>query len=836
MLILFAFVLAAGYWFSKVVKTKGYTGLWDFISTMSSNYWQGRQAEPENISIEIKTSDYKKLEKNRKQAIERGVIINDLDGDYVSATIDYNGKKIDVKLRLKGHMTDHLQDDKWSFRIKTKGNDSFMGMKRFSIQHPGTRGYIYEWIYHELMKREDIIALRYKFINVTVNGHDWGIYALEENFENELIENNNRKKGPILRFNPDLYWVNRYNEYMSQNSYDEFAAYYSANPEAYRESSFLKDSIQKQYYLKAIALIEGLRSNKVSVSQAFDITRLAKFHAIIDLVGGMHSVDWSDIKYYYNPVTARLEPVAYESFSNLNSRDISGQYKYVVIDSSENYIDWHTLIFSDRSFFSAYIQQLERISDPGYLDSFFNDSNKDLQKNLAIIYKEFPYKKFDKDHYFKRQQIISKIISPPKALHAYLKSTDERDIQIQIASIDALPVEIKSIRINNCMSVNESFVLPAKQPNRYAGYADIRFRMPGNFQWNKKLADSIIIEYSILGSAEKKTAKVFPFPHTDNEFITAELKDKQSTVMTFPFLITDESSRTIVIKSGKQIIDKDLIIPEGYKLIAGPGTRIDIRNNAKIISYSMISFTGTEDEHIIIESSDSTSQGIEVFSAPGSLFRYVTFKNLPKVHDIRWARSGAITFYESETAFTNCSFYNSKAEDAINIIRSDFVFKKCLFQKMANDALDLDFSEGRILNCVFEDCNENALDITMGKLSVSSVYVNGAGNKAFNIKSGTQLVGKDIRIKDVNIAIAAEDFSSVDLNAVEITDAEMGLVSYQNKKGTGYSSITVSGLTFKNVKKEYLKEKNSVIVANGITIADNVKDVETIIKSDKKNK
>ena len=48
------------------------------------------------------------IEKNRKQALERGVIINDLDGDYVPATINYNGSEIKVKLRLKGHMTDHL--------------------------------------------------------------------------------------------------------------------------------------------------------------------------------------------------------------------------------------------------------------------------------------------------------------------------------------------------------------------------------------------------------------------------------------------------------------------------------------------------------------------------------------------------------------------------------------------------------------------------------------------------------------------------------------------------------------------------------------------------------
>ncbi|MBL0328844.1 MAG: CotH kinase family protein [Bacteroidetes bacterium] len=447
-------ILVGGYFASKKVQTKGYSGILDFVSTVTSNYFDGLNAHPEEISIEIKEDDYKKLEKNRKRALERGVIINDMDGEYVSATIFYNGKKIDVKLRLKGHMTDHLQNDKWSFRIKTKGNDDFMGMKRFSIQHPGTRGYIYEWIYHELMKQEDIIALRYKFINVKVNGNDWGVYAVEENFESELVENNNRKTGPILRFNPDLYWINRYNMMIKESASDEYASYYSANPEAYRENKVLGDSIQYRYYLKAIGLIEGLRSRTIAVEDAFDIPRLAKFHAIIDLVGGTHSIDWSDIKYYYNPVTSRLEPVAYESFTNLDSRNLSCLYKYSQIDSGAYYSDWHTMIFSNPIFFKEYLKQLERISTSEYLDSFFNKSNITLNENLAIIHKEFPYKKFESSAYYKRQKMISKIIDSPKPLHAYLKKIEGNTLKIQIAAIDALPVIIKSVYIHPNILVN----------------------------------------------------------------------------------------------------------------------------------------------------------------------------------------------------------------------------------------------------------------------------------------------------------------------------------------------------------------------------------------------
>jgi hypothetical protein len=833
-LLLVVFLFICGSIASKKIQAKGYNGLVDFVFTISSNYFKSIDAQSETISIEIKDQDFKKLEKNRKQALERGVIINDLDGDYVPAVITYNGSEIKVKLRLKGHMTDHLQDNKWSFRVKTKGNDSFMGMKRFSIQHPGTRGYIYEWIYHELMKREDVIALRYKFIKVSVNGRDWGVYAVEENFENELIENNDRKKGPILRFNPDLYWVKRYNEYTYQNSFDEFASYYSANPEAYRESKVLSDSIQKQYYMQAIAMIEGLRSKKITVAQAFDIPRLAKFHALIDLVGGIHSIDWSDIKYYYNPVTAKFEPVAYESFTNLGSRDISGQYKYTILDSVSNYIDWHRMIFSDSAFFSEYIKQLERVSDPKYLDDFFNDENTELKNNLAILYKEFPYKKFDRALYYKRQEIILKIISPPKALHAYIKEGNDKVVIIQAAAIDALPIHITSVSINGVRSKPCSFILPAKKAQQYASYIDIQFIMPDNFKWNKHSSDSVTIQYSVLGATEKKEANVFPFPHTDSEFIAAELKDKKSTMDAFSFITVNEESKSVLIKPGKYSITENLIIPAGYKLFVNAGVSIDIKNSSKIISYSPVFFSGVDDDQIIIESSDSSSRGIEIINAGGSIFRNVVFKNLPKIHDEQWARSGAITFYESPVAFYNCSFYQSKAEDAVNLIRSDFLFKECLFKKMHDDALDIDFSEGTIANCVFEQCRENALDITMGKVRVSAVYINGAGNKAMNIKAGTQLTGDDIRIKNAGIAISAEDQSMVDIKNSKIEDSEIGLVAYKNKPGAGHPKIIASRLVFSGVKKNYLKEAKSSIIVDGNEMSDDVKDVENIIKGDKK--
>ena len=828
-------LLLCGFKASRFIKTKGYNNLWDFVSTVSSNYLKGLKANPENISIEIKDKDFKFLEKNRENALERNVIINDIDGDYVPATFEYKGKKMDVKLRLKGHMTDHLQDNKWSFRVKVKGNDSFMGMKRFSLQHPGTRGYIYEWIYHELMKREGIIALRYKFINLSVNGNDWGIYAVEENFDDELLENNQRKKGPIIRFNPDLYWVDRYNEIKNEEPLAEFASYYSAPVEAYNENKVVKDSIQRKYYLNAMALMEGFRSRKLSVSQVFDVDRLAKFHAVIDLVGGQHSIDWSDIKYYYNPVSEKLEPIAYESFTQFPFEYIVGNYKYVQLDSGQYYTDLHSAIFSDSVFFRAYIKQLIKISNSSYLDQFFDASNVELNNNLTILCKEFPYKKFDKGDYYKNQSMIKLLLSAPRGLHAYFNSVSDNMIRLQLGAIESLPIEVRSISIDNYLGLPiKTIILPAKQSNVPVSYQTYMFAIPSGIKWSDSLVPFLKINYSILGASAEIQSKVFSFPHTDNEFISADLKNRVGNVSEFSFLKINKSFKIITIEPGKHVIDKDIIIPEGFVLNASNNTILDIRKNAKILSYSSIIFEGTEDEHLLIESSDSTSEGIEVINAPKSIMKYVTFKNLQKTHDKQWARSGSICFYESPIEFSYCSFYDSKAVDAIDLIRSKFSFKECLFHKMDNNALNIDFSEGTINNCVFENCKKNALSITMGNVKVKSLYFNDVGKKGLSIKGGSDFSGNDIRIKNATIGLSAEDLSNINLQNITISDSEIGVAAYANKSDDGSPIVKLTGLTLTRVEKNYLKERKSTIMTNGIEIIDNTDDVEAIIKGDKK--
>ena len=67
------------------------------------------------------------------------------------------------------------------------GDETLFGMKQFSLHHPRERNYAYEWLFHQALKREGLLGLRYLFVDVTLNGTHLGVYALEEHFEKRLL-------------------------------------------------------------------------------------------------------------------------------------------------------------------------------------------------------------------------------------------------------------------------------------------------------------------------------------------------------------------------------------------------------------------------------------------------------------------------------------------------------------------------------------------------------------------------------------------------------------------------------------------------------------------------
>ncbi|MCB0339809.1 MAG: hypothetical protein KDD53_09395, partial [Bdellovibrionales bacterium] len=166
----------------------------------------------EKLNLAIDPRDFVDIKQERETALNSGEY-QKLSGRYFSALL-YPGDEnnvVEAKLRIKGERRDHLSHPtKWSYRIKTKSDETIFGMHNFSIQGPHTREYQYEPVFLKSMRDFGVLAVRYMFVDAQQNGQPIGLMALEEHFEKDLLVAQGRREGPIFKIDdrriPDLYF------------------------------------------------------------------------------------------------------------------------------------------------------------------------------------------------------------------------------------------------------------------------------------------------------------------------------------------------------------------------------------------------------------------------------------------------------------------------------------------------------------------------------------------------------------------------------------------------------------------------------------------------------
>ncbi len=799
-----------------------------------SNWFKGLTANPEKIMIDIKYVDFQKLEYKRQIALSNQILITGSD-DYVPATISCNGKQVEADIRLKGDWVDHLTGDKWSFRIEIKNGNTLFGMKTMSIQHPRTRNYINEWLFQKALQREDVLALRYKFIDVTLNGKNLGIFALEEHFDKQLVENQQRREGPIIRFNEDLMWSeSQYMRNFPNSQTPGFGSYTASDIDVFNTKKVTSEPVSNQQFLKALNLLESLREGKLKTSDVFDVERLAKFFAITDLMGAEHGSRWHNTRFYYNPISSLLEPIGFDGDSGAIKSLVGAKYGvYVGLDSSSILDNYYKMIFSDTEFFTEYVKNLERISNPSYLEEMFNEIGDEMQHNLNIIYKEFPFYYFSKDFLDYNQNYIKMMLNPIKGLQAYFNSFTENFLVIELANIQKLPIEVLSVNYQDSISFKpeDEIILPGKTDTEPQSYAKSKFTLPQDFTWTNEMIQDLTITYKILGASQLRSENIYAWSHLDEDFADNDFIRQQPNVSDFEFLVVDETKKKIYVSPGIWNIDRSLIIPEGYRVFAGEGVRLNLSQNAKILSYSPFEFIGSEENPIVFSSPDFTGQGLVVMSNyKKSRFEYVSFKKLSNPSQTGWTLTGAITFYESPVEFYQCEFANNgSGDDYLNIIRSEFTISNCIFRQTSFDALDIDFSKGVIKNTSFVDIGNDAIDTSGSVLELHDIFIKNAGDKGISAGESSQIIANGVEVQGSEIAISSKDMSEITIDRITISDSSIAFAIFQKKPEFGAASGAVAKLIMNRVEIPYMVEEGSSLAVDGKTIKASYERVEDIL-------
>ncbi len=783
------------------------------------NYIAGQFSKPEKLYIDIAFKDWERLAYKRQEALEKTVLITE-DIDWVNADISDGNKKVKANVRLKGDLVnDHLGTDKWSLRFKIDGDDTLYGMRSFSIQRAITRNFANEIVYQNALKREDILNVRYRFIDVYINGKHKGIYALEESFAKQLIEYNNRREGPIIRFDEGIWYEDIYNKrnYLpaglivtsGENYYpiSDIDSYLTknelANPEIYAQFENAKN------------LLELVRLGKIKASEAFDVEKTAKYFALNSILGGEHASRWYNIRIYYNPITSKLEPIGFDAHI-LDSVDLLLKDEYFprYIDENREEIEqFPRILFTDSVFFKAYIKELERMSQKEYLDELFKDLDKELKKEINILHKDYPYYHFSEKVFYDNQKFIQSVLNPVKSVNAYVNKIENGKATILVGNIVKMPLVIEGLLVNETI-VAETYELLQPFDGNFVDYKKIEFNLRENIDASR--LGLLRINYRILGSNKINGNEVLPWDYLNESVIVDTVRKKAE--LSSEILDVNENEKIITIKQGNWVLDNTLVIPKGYK-VSGENSVIDLVNKAMIVSYSDLQFNNVK-----VISSDKTGEGLLVYGSKIN-FENVEFRDLNAPVKDSFQLTGAITFYESEVNFENVLIKGMKnGDDSVNFVRSKINIKNSRIEDGSMDCVDGDFVTGIIDDFVVVNCGGDGLDFSGSSIEVRNFKAENMGDKGMSIGENSSVLAFNVIVDKAFIGVASKDLSKLVIDGLKINNVKYGFAVYMKKTEYGTASLIAKNAVI-DAENSYIVEKDSSLEVNGKIILDNKKKV-----------
>lgn len=803
------------------------------------------------LHIQLDTSEFIKLESKRQAAFENG-ILQSSDNDWIKGILFQDTNIYKAKLRLKGDWLDHLRGDKWSFRIKLKKSYSWNRLRTFSVQTPAARDYLREWVAHKIFENQDVLTTRYGFIPLYINNSSRGLYAWEEHFQKQLLESRNRREGPILKFTEDGFWQSVKLE--SKYKYKSNLPYYQSSLIVpFGTGKTIESPVLYHEFLIAQKLMKQYKDQSTAVEEIFDVDKFARYFALVDLLRAFHSRAWHNQRFYYNPVLCKLEPIAYDGFGEDSELylGINNNYVYRILhngDIHENEFDLISRIFHDKNLTNKYLTYLQNYSSNKFVQSQLSTLKADIIFYDSLIRMEFPNEIFDTNYLYKSAKDIrtylpelerflrdyssqdesKKIITqkryseekvlentPEFFVNAYQNSRKDDSLNIEVFNYYPRTVKLLGTGFNNEFI---DFYLPRG--------VDLSPYIDGEEKILSFRSDTMAnyLFFVVDGSDEifKKEINKWPYPQGETP---------QQTLLKFVNLsdtniFTKVVGKDIYFKKGDLEISKPIIIPAGYTVNMEAGTRLNLIDSSFILSYSSFEFHGTKAKPISINSTDFTARGVTVLQAEKtSNLEYVQLKNLNTFNYKGWGLTGALTFYESDVNLDNITFYRNQCEDALNIVRSNFVLNSSSFDNIYSDAFDSDFSSGTVQYVKFTNIGNDAIDFSGSKILIKNTLVSGAADKGISGGEESHLTIKDCVIENANIGIASKDLSVLRVFNTKVVDCNYGLVLLQKKAEYGPAEIYSTGVSIQNAKMEMLIEKGSKVIESGNIIYGKERDV-----------
>jgi len=391
------------------------------------------------MTVDMAFEAYSVLLEQREQALDAGVYLSSQEG-FVPAALRLGDTAVEVAMQLKEGTARNLgPNDKWAFELHVAGDSppGELEFDRFFLQDPASSSWLSQWAFSEAMQSEGLMAARYRFVRLILNGDDRGVYALQEGYGTSLTGSQGHPPGVIVAFDTAPLW--------------RAVAQFGGKPEAAFADPVTNLSLQDFRALgietlslttsvdvgegdpaaekgRALSLLYALQNGQRPASEVFDADQYGRFLALVDLWGATQATSPLHLRYYYSAGDDHLEPIIVDAQA-LGSDDRLSL----------------AATFADPRIQIAYVQEAARISQPAYLEEVEEQLTARWLRLNDALQRDLPYPRPPWDELAERQAMLRQSLNPAHPILAYELSAAETDravLRIDIANAINLPVDI----------------------------------------------------------------------------------------------------------------------------------------------------------------------------------------------------------------------------------------------------------------------------------------------------------------------------------------------------------------------------------------------------------
>ncbi|MHC5065448.1 MAG: CotH kinase family protein [Planctomycetota bacterium] len=805
------------------------------------------------LEIDIDPAGVAVLTAARARAM-REKIISKRPEDRVTGQVSIAAESHPARLRLKGDWTDHVDTDKWSLRIDLE-EGSLLGMSRFSIQHPKTRGYLLEWLSLAMARREGILAPRSTFVRVRINGRPSGMYYLEEHFTKEMLESQGRREGPIVRFSEQTLWTHWLQYGIPEGAGSPETVRFAESLEAaeiggFDEKRMARTAALNQRLQRALGQMRDFQRMKRaavgsgfgamqaleelqgrSIDDVFDPRKIGRWLALYCLVNAAHGTNWMQWRFYHDPVLDRLEPIAFDTGAIMLSAELNSLLGSPQVRE----------FLSSDACYEELFESLQRMTSEEYLADLRAEFGSELARFGRALEDEGDtplagegLRDIIFDLLLPSARNLRASISPQVAAHFDCQllpggDASEGDVlEIQAWATTWVPIRIAAFEFSNGRSLSAASALPAEASRLRGSDGSVllarqgrrlRFRVPVDRRLaflrsveavkegvrrspevDQRVRLELKVRYRLAGSDQEllQDLRILRAAPERPDRGRPQSPSLEEALARHPFLAYDLERDRLSIRPGSWQVEGDLVIPAGHRLHAYEGTSLFFAEGAVLSSSSALEFVGREDEPITLAAQEGQRSwaGLIVHGAvQASQLRHVRIRNAAGVDRGSWQSPGAVTFYHSPVHMVDTGLENSLAEDALNVFGADMSMTRVSFLGGRSDLFDGDFVSGFVRDCTFSDSGGDAIDLSGSRLEIEGCSFQDIGDKALSVGEDSRVEARRCRIEGAAIGLAAKDSSQLDMDGLQVGSIEnFAFAAYIKKSEYGPASMQVKGL------------------------------------------